>query len=104
MQEPIGVTAIVPQGESPVPVYEDVNGIATFETDYPYLMTGGLSLASPLPVVDAGGAVWINDLGDPVDAMAVTNVPGGTPSAPPVPAPLDYIENGSGIAEVHEAP
>lgn len=100
MKEPIGVTLIVPAGQSAMPVYVDPNGIETFETDDSYLLSDGKSLESPLPVVDAGGPKWTDNLGNAVDAVGVTTITGGSTNPDPVPGPLDYVEEGEGLPSI----
>lgn len=65
-KQPLGVTLIVPPGQSATPVYLDPDGIETFATDDPYLLDDGRSLMPPLPVVDVGnvpGAIGVTDTG-----------------------------------------
>lgn len=99
-QDWLGLTANMQDGVDPLPVYQDDNGVQTFASDGPYLMADGKSLQAPTPAIDAGGQVWVNAAGDPIDAVPVTVVPGGTPPTPPVPGPLDYVENGTGLGSI----
>lgn len=71
----IGLTLIVADGEAAIPVYESVDGLETFATDDPYLLSDGQTFLAPLPVFDAGGATWIDADGNAHDALAVTVVP-----------------------------
>lgn len=58
MQDKLGVTFIVPEGQEAMPVYEAEGGTPIFVTDEPYLLSDELSLMAPLYVVDAGGPTW----------------------------------------------
>lgn len=96
-QEAIGVTTTVPEGQSPVPVYQDNSGLETFETDAPYLLSNGLSLEAPLPVVVSDGPIWAGADGNPFNALAVKAVPSGSGL---VKGPLDIIDDTTGNASV----
>lgn len=88
---------IVTDGQAPLPVYQDDAGVPTFPTDSPYLLSDGRSQQGPLPVVDAGGPVWVDSLGNPMDALPVSGI---GPVTPPVPGPLDYIETGENLSAI----
>lgn len=85
--DPIGITLIVPDGQDAMPVYQDEAGIVTAAKDEPYLLSDGLSLLSPVPVVDAGGPIWLKADGSPVQAVAVTEMPSGDGPTPNVYVP-----------------
>lgn len=84
MQEPLGVTYVVPEGHEPVPVYEAEGGIPIEERDGPYVISDGLSLEDPVPIVDAGGPTWAASDGSLQDALPVTGI------APPLPDPQPF--------------
>lgn len=65
------VTYIVSPGQEPMPVYEAEGGMPVFVTDDPYLLSDGLSLMSPLYVVDAGGPTWVASDGSLQAALPV---------------------------------
>lgn len=95
--DPIGITTQPVAGQDSVPVYQSDKGVPTFPADAPYLLSDGKSLESPMPVIDAGGPVWIDAGGNAVDALAVTTVPSGNTL---IPGPLDLIIGTIGNASV----
>lgn len=96
--EPLGITTNIPDGQSPTPVYQTDTGIPAMRSDIPYQLSDGCTLAKPLPVVDAGGPVWVDYQGNAVSALAINDL---TPTPPdPVPGPLDYLENGEGMDRI----
>lgn len=97
MNEKIGLTMNVSDGESAIPVYQDASGIETIASSDPYFLSDGKSLVSPVPVIDAGNPVWFDADGNPVSAMAVTVVP--TDSIL-VPGPLDILIDTQGNATI----
>lgn len=97
MQEPIGLTLNQRDGEAPVPVYQNAQGVETFGTDAPYLMSDGKSLAAPVSVVVSDGPVWLDALGNPFDAVPVKMIPG--PSGL-IEGPLDLIVDTTGNASI----
>lgn len=62
MKSPLGVTYNVPAGQAAIGVYNDPEGVEAFVSDDPYL-SGGF-LFSPLPVFDAGGATFVDSMGN----------------------------------------
>ncbi len=68
---PLGITYTATDGQSSTGVYESESGIETFETDVPYLLSDDNSLASPLPVFDAGGPTFLDSMGNVQSALAV---------------------------------
>lgn len=72
--EPFGVTFVPVAGMEAVPVYEAEGGMPVFITDEPYLASDGLSLMSPLYVVDAGGPTWMASDGSLQSALPVTGL------------------------------
>ena len=74
MRDSIGVTYLVPDGQEPIPVYEVDGGIEVFVTDEPYILSDGLCLESPIPVVDAGGPTWGASDGSLQDAWPVSGL------------------------------
>lgn len=66
-KQPLGITV----GEGGTGVYEHEAGIETFETDGPYLLNDGVSLASPLPVHFVDGPVFFDSHGNPQAAIPV---------------------------------
>lgn len=73
-KQSLGVTFIPKSGQSVTGVYEADNGVEVFETDTPYLMTDGKSLVSPLPVIDVGGPVFADGMGNAQSSMPVTGL------------------------------
>lgn len=71
-KQPLGITV----GEGGIGVYEHEAGIDTFETDGPYLLNDGVSLASPLPVHFVDGPVFFDSNGNPQTAIPIR---GSTP-------------------------
>lgn len=63
-KEPLGITFIIPTGQEATGLYEVEGGIEVFETDTPYLLSDGVSLQPPLPVFDAGGAIFTDSMGN----------------------------------------
>lgn len=61
-------------------VYESPSGIEVFDTDAPYLLSDGKSLASALPVVVVDGPVYTDAMGNAQTALAVTGL---VPPPPP---------------------
>ena len=74
-KQPLGITV----GEGGTGVYEHEAGIETFETEGPYLLSDGVSLAAPLPVHFVDGPVFFDSHGNLQAAIPVR------PTAPPVP-------------------
>lgn len=74
-KQPLGITYDVPAGQEATGVYEVEGGIEVFETDTPYLLSDGKSLVRPLPVFDAGGAVYVDSMGNAQRAIAVSGLP-----------------------------
>lgn len=74
-KQPLGITV----GDGGTGVYEHEDGIDTFETDGPYLLSDGVSLAAPLPVHFVDGPVFFDSNGNPQAAIPVQS------TAPPVP-------------------
>lgn len=74
-KQPLGITV----GQGGVGVYEHAGGIETFETDGPYLLSDGVSLATPLRVHFVDGPVFLDSNGNPQAAIPVRS------TAPPVP-------------------
>jgi len=66
-KQPLGITV----GEGGIGVYEHADGIETFETDSPYLLADGVSLAAPLPVHFVNGPVFFDSYGNPQAAIPV---------------------------------
>jgi hypothetical protein len=97
----VGVTNIIPDGQSPVPVFLDPKGLETFAADEPYLLGDGTSLESPVPVVDARGPIYISDSGNPVSAIPITNMPSGDGPTPNVYIPnlQDFWTNEKGLSQ-----
>lgn len=82
-KQPLGVTFNVPAGQEATGVYEAESGIEAFETDAPYLLSDGVSLQPPLPVVLAGGPSFIDGMGNVQAALAVSGLgPGPEPVLP----------------------
>lgn len=71
-KQPLGVTV----GEGGTGVYEHEAGIEVFQTDTPYLLADGVSLAAPLPVHFVDGPVFFDSYGNPQAAIPVR---GATP-------------------------
>lgn len=94
MKEPIGITLIPVEGQQSVPVYQDDKGIETFPSDSPYFLKDGKSLEAPMPILDAGGPVWLDASGNAVSSLPVSYIERPNP---PVPGPLDYIEEGENL-------
>ena len=66
-KQPLGITV----GEVGTGVYEHEAGIEVFQTDTPYLLTDGVSLAAPLPVHFVDGPVFFDSYGNPQAAIPV---------------------------------
>lgn len=66
-KQPLGITV----GDGGTGVYEHEDGIDTFETDGPYLLSDGVSLASPLPVHVVDGPVFFDSNGNPQAAIPI---------------------------------
>lgn len=81
MKTPLGITYIVPAGQSPTGIYNSESGIEAFETDTPYLAGGSDALTSPLPVFDAGGPVFKDSMGGLHQALPIKGL------TPPEPDP-----------------
>lgn len=75
MKQPLGITLVVPAGQEAIGVYEDENGAEVFETDAPYLLTDGRSLAAPLPVKIVEGETYTDSLGNAQTALGVSGLP-----------------------------
>jgi hypothetical protein len=73
-KEPLGITFVVPDGQEATGVYEVEGGIEIFETDTPYLLSDGITLMPPLPVFDAGGAVFTDSMGNVQRALGVSGL------------------------------
>lgn len=73
-KEPLGITFVVPAGQEAVGVYEVEGGVEVFETDTPYLLIDGMALMPPLPVFDAGGAIFTDSMGNAQRALGVTGL------------------------------
>lgn len=99
-QDWLGVTSLISDGVDPVPVYQDDNGVQTFVADDAYLLLDGVSREAPLSVIDAGGPTWTDAQGNQAQSLPVTIIPGGNPPEPPVPGPLDYVEEGTGLDNI----
>lgn len=99
--DPIGVTAIVPDGQAAIPVYQNASGLSTKAEDEPYLLSDRISLESPIPVFDAGAPIWISEDGSPVDALAVSDLPSGDGPTPSVYVPnlQDFWTNEKDLSE-----
>lgn len=77
MKQKLGITTNH-QARDATGVYESPIGIEVFETDDPYLLSDGKSLASPLPVVVVDGPVFTDAMGNAQAALAVRGLtPGG---------------------------
>lgn len=74
-KQPLGITV----GEGGTGVYEHEAGIEVLQTDAPYLLTDGVSLAEPLLVHFVDGPVFFDSCGNPQAAIPVRS------TAPPVP-------------------
>lgn len=74
-QERVGITFIVPAGQEATGVYEDAAGVDVFETDVPYLLSDGKSLAAPIPVKVVEGATFTDSMGNAQTAIAVSGLP-----------------------------
>lgn len=74
-REPLGISFIVPAGQEATGVYEDTAGVEVFETDAPYLLSDGKSLAAPLPVKVVEGATFTDSMGNAQTALAVSGLP-----------------------------
>lgn len=74
-QDPIGIIMTVPDAVDPMPVYDDPAGIAVAVEAGPYLLSDGVSLVDPVPVVDAQGPIWTDAAGQAVDALAADLTP-----------------------------
>lgn len=74
-KQPLGVTFNVPAGQEATGVYEAESGVEVFETDAPYLLSDGVSLQPPLPVVLADGPTFIDSMGNVQAALAVAGLP-----------------------------
>lgn len=77
-KQPLGITV----GTGGAGVYQDENGIDTFESDAPYLLSDSKSLVAPLPVHVVDGPVFIDSMGNVQKAIPVRGVtppddPGG---------------------------
>lgn len=81
MKTPLGITYVVPDGQSPTGIYDSESGIEAFESDAPYMAGGSDALTSPLPVFDAGGPVFQDAMGNAYQALPVKGV------TPPEPDP-----------------
>lgn len=81
MKSPLGVTYNVPEGQEATGVYNDPDGVVAFVSDDPYLSSG--FLLSPLPIFDAGGAMFVDSMGN-----MQSSIPMNISGLPPV------IENG----------
>lgn len=68
----IKVTLTVPPGQEATPVYEAEGGLPVELADDPYLDSTGLQV--PLPIVDAGGPVYLVSDGSLQAALAVTGL------------------------------
>lgn len=75
---PIGVTLVTPDGQSAIGVYESPSGLEVFESDGPYLLSDGVSLAAPVPVFDAGGPTFRGSAGSLQASIAIRS---GAPSS-----------------------
>lgn len=75
-KEPLGITFIIPDGHEATGPYEVEGGIEVFETDTPYLLIDGVSLQPPLPVFDAGGAIFTDSMGNAQRALGVSGLAG----------------------------
>lgn len=73
-KQPLGITV----GEGGTGVYEHEAGIETFETDGPYLLSDGVSLAAPLLVHFVDGPVFFDSNGNPQAAIPIRG-----PAPPP---------------------
>lgn len=71
---PLGITYTIPPGVEPLGVYEAAGGIDVFEASGPYLLEDGKTLATPLPVFDAGGPVFQDSDGNARSSLAVTGL------------------------------
>lgn len=71
-KQPLGITV----GEGGTGVYEHEAGIEVLQTDAPYLLADGVSLAAPLPVHFVDGPVFLDSYGNPQAAIPVR---GATP-------------------------
>lgn len=99
-KDPVGVTSIPIEGQDVVPVYKDENGLKTFASDAPYITEDGQALQAPMPVLDVGVPIWHDANGDPVMAVAVTELPTGDgPVNPFVPHLQDFWSNDDGMTE-----
>ena len=74
-KQPLGITV----GEGGTGVYEHEAGIETFQTDTPYLLADGVSLAAPLPVHFVDGPVFFDSYGNPQTTIPVRPVPATPP-------------------------
>lgn len=74
-KEPLGVTFIVPAGQSATGVYEADGGTDVFETDEPYLLSDGRALMPPLPVVLVEGMTFTDGMGNVQKALGVSGLP-----------------------------
>ena len=74
MREKIGVTFQVPQATGAQPVYEAQGGLDVFETDSPYLLSGGKTLMKPMSIVRSDGPIWFDADGNAWDAMPVSGL------------------------------
>lgn len=103
-KEPIGLTLIPKEGQSTVPVFLDANGLETFESDDPYLLSDGRSLVGPIPVIVNEGPIWHDSKGSPFNALAVKVLPGGDSPPDPIPehtlGPQDIVIDDAGLTEM----
>lgn len=87
MKTPLGITYVVPDGQSPTGIYDSESGIEAFETDVPYLAGGSGSLTSPMPVFNAGGPVFQDAMGNAHQALPIKGV------TPPDPDGITWDNN-----------
>lgn len=83
-QSKLGVTLNVPDHVEPLGVYEAADGIEVFETDTPYLLSDGRSLARPLPIKVVLEKTFIDSLGNLQKALGVKGL------TPPPPAGVTW--------------
>lgn len=96
-QQPLGITTIVQSGQDATGVYQSSAGGDAFITDEPYALSDETSLARPLPVNIVSGPTFTDIMGNEQTALAL-NI--ASPPNPPVPGPLDYVENGENLSNI----
>ena len=70
-QEPLGITLIIPDEADPLPIVDDLAGVAVDVDTAPYLLSDGTSLMGRIPVVEEQDEFHEDAAGKMQKAMAV---------------------------------